>query len=188
MVHLFEWVKQTTTRVLTSFFTSFPDRCPPRKPSHVYHLSPEALELWSEWYLGDEYPTGVHSKRLDTLGWRLLVLLAFNEGKAEIDVDVTTKVIKIMEWEYKVRCFYSPIKAANRSAQMEESIRRRLLAAPNDTLPMGRLKSEVGLYHHGYSVFESAMKRLTNARAIEIVNGRNSQGKMTDYVRYRGEL
>lgn len=87
-------------------------------------ITPEGKELFQNWYM--ELDQSVHTKRLDGYALRFMALLAVNELKREIDLEIVEKAITLCNWQLKVRQLYDPIDADNTIAQMEERIRRYL--------------------------------------------------------------
>ncbi|MCL6559628.1 MAG: DUF3987 domain-containing protein [Firmicutes bacterium] len=92
-------------------------------------LTPEAKELWSSWYR--DMPQDIYAVRLDSIGLRLMPLLAVNEGSfSEVGAGIVRKVIAILEYQYVTRKLYDPIDAETKTAQLEEKIRRILSVQP----------------------------------------------------------
>jgi hypothetical protein len=85
-------------------------------------ISEDAKRLWEDWY--HRRPTSEHVKRLDTIGFRLLALIALSMDKSEVDVEVVRVVVQILDYELRVRQYHDPIDADSVVAKMEESIRR----------------------------------------------------------------
>ena len=92
----------------------------------VLGITPEAKARWSDWYM--ELGSGLHSKRLDALGFRLMQLLALTRDRDVIDLQIIDAVLAILDYELKIRLLTDPIDAENVVARMEEKIRRTLAA------------------------------------------------------------
>jgi len=127
------------------------------KPGTEIDLSDDALQLYSDWYLNIE--SGVHAKRIETYAARLMPLIAVNEGKSDIDVDVARTVTAICDWQLMVREQLDPIDASNKIARMEEKIRRKLKLGPRSKRTLMR---EVNYQRDGIFIFETALRNLKN--------------------------
>jgi len=87
-------------------------------------ITPEGKELFQDWYMNLD--KSVHAKRLDGYALRFMALMAVNDLKDEIDLEIVKKAIALCDWQLKVRQIYDPIDADNTIAEMEERIRRYL--------------------------------------------------------------
>jgi len=135
-------------------------------------LTPEAMELYSSWYLS-LINGSVHTRRIDTYAMRLLPLIAINDFKKEIDVDVVTKVIAIMDWQLLIREQLDPIDADNKIAQLEEKIRRKLKLGP---LKTGGLKKGVNYQRTGIWIYDQAIRNLEGASEISFDKTKKAWG------------
>jgi hypothetical protein len=90
----------------------------------VLQFTPQAEHMWDDWY--NKLEQSPETARLDTIGLRLLSLLAFTAKKPEIDDDVVRATIALLEYQRQVRTVCAPIVADNPSARMEETIRSAL--------------------------------------------------------------
>jgi len=120
-----------------------------------FKITPDARRLFHKWYMKIE--DSVHSARLDTYAMRLMSLLAVNEDKKEVDVEITKKVITLCNWQLKVRKLYDPVDADNTIAKLEEGIRRRLKLKPHT---MRDLKKFTNADRYGVWFFDRAIKNL----------------------------
>src|SRR5208337_816345 len=57
-------------------------------------IEPDAKELWESWYTG--LPPSEHSKRLDTIGFRLMALLALTTDKKCVDLETVILVMDVL--------------------------------------------------------------------------------------------
>lgn len=87
-------------------------------------ICPNAFNLYDDWYMSRQQ--SIYMKRLDVYAPRFMTLLAVNDLKTEIDVDVVERVLKLCDWQYEVRQLLAPIDADGAVAAMEERIRRQL--------------------------------------------------------------
>lgn len=83
----------------------------------------DASERWADFYKGLK-GSSPYTKRLDVYGLRLMPLLAVNDMKRSVDLDIVNKIISLLEWQHNVRGIYDPIDAEGKVAKMEEKIRR----------------------------------------------------------------
>jgi len=89
-------------------------------------ITPDAKARWEEWYLS--LPPSEHTKRLDTLGFRLLSLIALCTDKDVVDIETVEVVCSILSYEFRLRVLTDPIDADNQIAKVEQKIRRTLTA------------------------------------------------------------
>jgi hypothetical protein len=93
-----------------------------------FDISDQARGMWEDWYLHRK-PHGVHSTRLDTIGFKLMGLLALSWDKDIIDEEVIGVVIRLLDYEYQVRVLTDPIDADSKVGAMEQKIRNILTVA-----------------------------------------------------------
>ena len=103
-------------------------------------------------------------KRLDTLGFRLLALIALTTGKTAIDTDTVGTVRLILAYELRMRELTDPIDADNTIAKLEEKIRRVL--AHKGRMKTRDLKKAVNAHRTGLWAFDQAIKNLGAAQEI----------------------
>jgi hypothetical protein len=90
-------------------------------------------------------------------------LLAVNEDKKEVDIEITEKVIALCDWQLKVRHLHDPVDADNVIAKLEEQIRRAL---KRGALSTRDLKRFANANRAGLWFFEKAMKNLEKVGEI----------------------
>ncbi len=122
----------------------------------VLRLTAGACERWKCWYEGLE--NSIYANRLDTIGLRLMLLLAITSGKDRVDEDIVEATVALLHYQLVVRKLLDPIDAENAIARMEERIRRSLRAGR-----MGRrdLQRRVHAHRVGVWVFDTALRNLT---------------------------
>ena len=125
-------------------------------------VEPDAFRLFDKWYLSLE--SSVHTRRIDTYALRLMPLLAANDCKTLVDVDIVQKVVRLCDWQLETRKLHDPIDCDNSIAKMEEKIRRNLRA--RGPLRERQIKQVTGANRDGLFVFNNAMKNLMRAREI----------------------
>ena len=111
---------------------------------------------FGRWYTRIE--RSVHSKRLDTYGHRLMVLLAVNDGKDTVDLATARKAITLCNWQLMVRKLHDPIDADTAIARLEQKI-PRILAAKGE-VTRSRLYNLANAGKVGMWPFETALKNL----------------------------
>lgn len=131
-------------------------------------LTQDAMAFYNSWYLSLD--KSIHARRIDTYAMRLLPLMAVNEHKTEIDIDIVRQVTAMMDWQLLIREQLDPIDADNKVAQIEEKIRRKLKLGPQE---IRELKRSVNYQRVGIWIYDQAIKNLTGAGDIKF----NSKSK-----------
>jgi hypothetical protein len=127
-------------------------------------IDSDAKEVWEAWYQGLQ-PTE-HAKRLDTIGLRLLGLLAFTQDKTSVDLEVVVAVIDILDYELRLRELTDPIDADNRVARLEQAIRKVLGCNQGPTLRKRDLRRRTHADRYGLWAFDRALENLVRAGDI----------------------
>jgi hypothetical protein len=130
-------------------------------------ITPEAKACWEDWY--NSLPASEHSKRLDTIGFRLLGLIALTTDKDEIDVETVETVRLILEYELNIRTATDPIDADNTIAKLEQSIRRVL--ASGSGMSFRDLRRRVHADRYGIWAFKRALENLEQVGDITSTDG-----------------
>jgi len=125
------------------------------------YITEDARTIFDEWYFGLE--PGPFSKRLDTYGLRLMILLAINERETEITEDITRKVVSLLKWQLETRRECDPVDAENNIAKMEEMIRRALAREP---LEQRELQRRVHYNRYGIFAWKSGIDNLCRTREV----------------------
>jgi len=129
----------------------------------VFDLTEDARELWDEYYMSINR-SSLHSKRLDTYGLRIMMILAANLLKKEIDEEITTDTIKLLNWQYDIRKIYDPIDADTKTARIEELIRRKL--SEKGPMQDRELKQATSANRSGLWIYNMAIQNLKSAQEI----------------------
>lgn len=124
-------------------------------------ITPEAKELFHKWYLNME--DSVHARRLDGYAHRLMMLLAVNDLKNEIDVETIKNTLDLCDWQLEIRKLHDPIDADSEIAKLEERIRRAL---SQGTLTERKLKQKTNANRSGLWVYNQAVSNLRKADEI----------------------
>jgi hypothetical protein len=125
-------------------------------------ISPDGQDAWDAWYTG--LPSSEHTRRLDTIGFRLLPLIAFTTDKDVIDTETVRTVTSILDYELAVRILTDPIDADSTIAKLEEKIRRVLDAKGPQT--ERDLRRNTHADRDGLWAFNTAMQNLIKAGDI----------------------
>lgn len=88
-----------------------------------------AKARWEQWY--SEQSDSIFAKRLDTYGFRLMLLLAAMTDRTAIDAEIVERVIALLDYQFVARRETHPIDAYNTMAIIERKLRRgSLLGVP----------------------------------------------------------
>ena len=126
-------------------------------------ITQEARDLFQTWYMNLEQ-SSIHTKRLDTYGARLMILLTINDRKKEVDIDTTNKIIKLLNWQLKVRRAHDTIDAETKAGAMEQRIRRALIKEQG--LTNAQLKKKTNAHRMGLWFFNNALENLKKEKEI----------------------
>lgn len=129
-------------------------------------ITPFAKQQWTTWYNG--LPTTEHARRLDTIGLRLLALIALTTDKDIIDDETVRAVISILDYELKIRTLTDPIDADNKIAALEEKIRRQL--AQRGSLSDRELRQHTHGDRNGIWAFQAAKRNLIDVGDVQYTN------------------
>jgi hypothetical protein len=130
-------------------------------------ITPDAKARWEDWY--NNLPASEHAKRLDTIGFRLMPILAVTTDRNCVDVHVVERVIAILDYELRLRVLTDPIDADDRIAKLEERVRRALNA--RGPLTKRRLRQCVHADRDGLWAFEAALRNLISNNDIVLADG-----------------
>lgn len=106
------------------------------KERYIDYADPTAKRAYLDWCEdffnkhGDDDLTGC----LDALGWGLMSTMAVCEGTWKVTVDLVTRVIKLLEQQYRVRYGNLPVDGGKQVATMANKIRRYLEEHPGSTI------------------------------------------------------
>lgn len=124
-------------------------------------IDEDARAVFDRWYFSVN--PSPFTKRLDTYGLRLMVLLAINEGSQEVTEEIASNVVQLLQWQLQVRREVDPVDAENSIARTEEIIRRALSSGP---LSKRDLQRKTNYQRMGIFIWQSAMKNLQSAREV----------------------
>lgn len=130
-------------------------------------INPDAKAEWERWY--ESLPGSVHAKRLDTIGFRLLALLAFTNDKYRIDLETVKSVTALLRYEMQLRVMTDPVDADNRIAHLEQRIRQVLRV--KGPLKKRVLRNYTNANRYGLWAFQMAIDNLRKAGDIAYRGG-----------------
>lgn len=130
----------------------------------TYDITPKAKARWKEWY--ESAPPSEHAKRIDTIGFRLMPLLAITNDSEIIDEAVMDIVLSILDYEITIRRLTDPIDADDRIARLEQKITRTLKA--RGPLTRRDLIRHTNARRDGLWAFDKAISHLTHERYIRL--------------------
>jgi hypothetical protein len=138
-----------------------------RKRPIELSFDPEAESILQEWYLS--LPDSVHTRRLETYGLRLCILLELSQGETrKITKETALAVRDLLNYELAVRRLYDPIDADNAIARLEESIRRVL--STYGPMTERDLKRRVAYQRAGVWVFNQALDNLLRSKEVRFLS------------------
>ena len=124
-----------------------------------YTLEADAGELWDHFY--DSIGDGKEWDRLDTYGFRLMVIQAVLKRQRIITAEIVDQVVDLLQYEVAIRRMMQPVIADNAVAEMEQMI---MLYLPNSGEPIRRrdLYRKVHAERKGLGIFDRAIQNLVN--------------------------
>jgi hypothetical protein len=131
---------------------------------------------WASWY--ENVQSSEHARRLDTIGFRLLALIALTTDQDAVDAPTVRTVVSILNYELALRKLTDPIDADSTIAKMEESIRRYL--KQKGPLDDRQLRQATHASRTGLWVFQRALANLRDVRDIENDGGKWRLTKIAD--------
>jgi hypothetical protein len=123
-------------------------------------ITSDGLAAWESWY--GSLPQSPHAKRLDTIGRRLMLILALTTDKEQIDRETVATVCQILNYELAVRQQTDPIDAEGTIARLEEKIRRALRLA-RQRMTQNELRRKTNADRSGLWAFKAAMANLVGS-------------------------
>jgi hypothetical protein len=141
------------------------------KDGYVFEMTDDGWQYYDDWYNRIDRKS-IHSKRIDGYCLRLMMLLAMNQFKKYIDIEIIKDAIALCDWQMEVRKVYDPIDADSNIAAMEEKIRRTL----NSRGPMKdyQLKQFTQANRVGLWIYENARNNLRKAEEIGYSNDKKT--------------
>jgi hypothetical protein len=125
-------------------------------------LTPEADKLWAEFYV--ELEQSPLTTRLDSMGPRLMSLLAFLADKQEIDAEIVQATLDILEYQRRVREVLQPDDGVTPDAKVENAMLRQL--KNRGELSERELKQFSNCGRQGRQACKRALDSLKDAKEI----------------------
>ncbi len=135
----------------------------------LMRLTAAATTMWDDWYYSLQETR--ESARLDTLGMRLMPILAFSDVKTEIDEEVMRRVLALLEYQREIRESFRPNQGQNPVAKMENKIRHELEKRRGEAAER-QLWQFTNASRDGAETFNRALKALETAGIIRLKTGR----------------
>lgn len=134
-----------------------------------YPLESEAEKRWAGYY--ENFGDGEEWNRIDTYGFRLMVIQAALTGASSISVQIVEDVIKLLDFEVTVRRAVLPVIADTQIAQLEEAI-RRYLPKQGEGISKRELQRKTNANRKGIEMFNRALKDLENNGELDRSKGK----------------
>jgi len=131
-----------------------------------FDISDEGKVRWTDWY--NRLPSSEHVRRLDTIGFRLMPLIALTTDKECVDLKTVETVVAMLDYELELRRVTDPIDADNAIAGLEEKIRRSLAGGP---LSKRDLQRKVHATRHGLWAYNAALQNLIRDHTVSGADG-----------------
>ena len=119
----------------------------------------EARNLWDNYYVNEIHPDDPVYNRIDTIGERLMMILAIAQNSFEIDAETVRIVIEFLRYQVAVRRILCPRVANNPVAALQQKMLARL---PEVGLSLKRrdLYRSIHAEREGTDVFNKALDGL----------------------------
>ena len=139
----------------------------PRKKEQRLQLTEEARREWARF--PELIRTEESTTRLDTIGMRLMAVMAVTSGKKEIDLDVVRATLAFLHYQKVVRETYRPSQAETIDARIEESVLRQLRRC--GPLKKRDLRRYTNADRYGTEKYERVLSALKGDQQIELREG-----------------
>jgi hypothetical protein len=139
-----------------------------------YPLDAEAEAVWDRFY--DSFGEGKEWDRIDTYGFRLMVILTVLKGNQTITEAVANHVVELLKYQVEVRHIVQPVIADNAVAEMEQLILRSLPTS-GQAISRRTLYRKTHADRKGLSVFNRAIENLSLDGQITSPTTQTTKGK-----------
>src|SRR5262249_49428562 len=120
---------------------------------------------WQKYYMNEIDPEDGVYNRTDTIGDRLMMILALAQNKAVINYGTVRAVIDVLRYQVAVRRLLSTHLADNPLAKLQQKILARL--SKGDRLTRRDLYRAVHADRYGTHIFETAIEGLCSERLVQ---------------------
>jgi hypothetical protein len=124
----------------------------------TYELTEEAKRLYDDWYTNRLDQKSLHAVRLDAYALRFMLLFAVNDRAVNIDAEIVSRTLRLVDWQFLVRQQMDPIDADSETAKVEGKIRRTLATGPKGQRDLQR---KTNAQRTGLWIWKSALQNLT---------------------------
>lgn len=138
--------------------------------------SREAAQMWTDFYEKEIDPEDKVQNRIDTIGERLMMIVALAQGRFEIEEATVKAVLEFLRYEVGLRRLFYPHIAANAVATIQQRITARLPQI-GDSMSRRQLYRAVHGERYGTDIFEKALDGLVR----ESILRRGTPGSYTRF-------
>jgi hypothetical protein len=126
----------------------------------------KASEIWDDFYVNGLDPDNRMHNRIDTIGDRLMSILALAQNQFAIAVSTIEAVIEFLRYEIQVREMLCPRVAVNKSAELEQRI---MMALPlvGSRATSRDIHRKVHAERYGSELFKKALDGLCEAGRLK---------------------
>src|SRR5262249_22644773 len=128
----------------------------------IMPLTAEAKTLWAT--IDDVIGTDEDTTRLDTIGMRVMTVLAVSSGKKQIDADVIRATFAFLKYQKTIRQRYKPSQAETVDAKIEAAILKQL--KQRGPLSDRDLERYTNASRYGTPAFKKVREALEHERKI----------------------
>ena len=147
---------------ITKIYTNFtPDESGKRA---VLEMDWHAQRKWEEWYNSIE--RNEFTKRLDTYGFRFMMIMCLSENVKVVSLDIVERVIQLLEWQEKVREKYYPASYETKEAALEGKILKKLALQENKQMESTALYDSIHGSRYGKGLYKRALKNLEGSDIV----------------------
>jgi hypothetical protein len=145
-----------------------------------YPLDDDAAAAWDAFY--NTFGDGKEWDRVDTYGFRLMVIQAVLKSQRTITKETVDQVVDLLRYEVAVRRTVQPVIADNAIAEMEQMI-MRYLPDPGDPIRRRELYRKVHAERKSPIIFNRAIHSLANDDQLSISTVQTAKGLSECYAR-----
>jgi len=156
--HLGSKIKEIFDRVRTQYIAQ-------GSPVLIGFADEAAEKMWSDYYIDEIDPSDPSYNRIDTIGERLMMILALAQNQTVIDIATVRAVIEFLRYQVAVRRILAPQVAENPTARVQKKILARL--GPDGALTRRELYRAVHADRYGTHIFDMALSGLQNLAIVK---------------------
>lgn len=145
------------SRIGADIARSFP------RQMRVIGITADAREEWMEFYRS--IPRISYAKRVDTIGWRFMTVLAATTGRPQVDMEIIRPAIAFASHQLEIRRLLEPPESEHKVGAYEQKVRRALKGG-QWWLSLRSLIQQTNAYRDGVYFLLRALENLEEAREI----------------------